>query len=160
MGRNRKRGGAVGGPAKIERGRRCQNCRHYNNGEMAVKHYKQRRFDEMQAAASKVLAGEPVSAALLGDRLGADDSQRTARRVRDLKTFDADAAAKLGLNYELGDTLLRTGQMGMCLISAAPSDFVHFAYLCEKWTEKFKPDDAEKHDELGDEARERLGLDK
>lgn len=158
--RKRDRGVVTGGPATIERGRRCQNCRHYDSGELAVKHYKERRFGEMQTAAKKVLDGEGVSAALLGQRLGDSDAQKAARRVRDLSTLDSDAATKLGLNYELGDTLLRNGQMGICLIGAAPSDFVHFAYLCDQWSEKYKPDESDKPDELGDEARERLGLDK
>jgi hypothetical protein len=130
---------------------------------MAIQHYKACKMRDLNAAAAKVIGGEKVTPALLGQRL-ADEEHASGkpapiRPVRDLSTMNAQMQA-LGLNYELGDTMMRTGQLGICLINAAPGDFVHFAYLCEKWKERVRPDESEKPDELGDEARDRMGLDK
>jgi hypothetical protein len=130
---------------------------------MAISHYKACKMRDLNAAAGKVLGGEKVTPALLGQRLAdeekTDGKPESMRPARDLSTMDGQMQA-LGLNYEFGDTLIRTGQLGICMINAAPGDFVHFAYLCEKWRERVRPDKAEKPDELGDEARDRMGLDK
>lgn len=137
----------------ISRGRRCENCRHYNNGDLAIQHYKTRRHAELDAIAAKVLSGGPVSAAVRGQRIGGTD-----RQTRDFGDLDERMKA-LGLNYEMGDTMMRQGVMGMCLVAAAQGDFVHKDYFCgTKYDPKVKVEGSEQHDETGDEARNRLGL--
>ncbi len=107
----------------------------------------------MDAVAARVLEGGPVSAASLGQRVGGTD-----RQTRNFGDVDARMKA-LGLNYDLGDTLMREGALGLCLISAADGDFTHRDYFCgDRYDSKVKVDGSESHDETGDEARDRLGI--
>lgn len=80
-------------------------------------------------------------------------------QTRDFSDLNA-AMSALGVNYELGDTLMRQGVLGLCLVSAVRGDFVHKDYLCGdrgpcRYDGKVK---IEGHDETAGEARERLGL--
>lgn len=150
------------GAPTIERGRRCENCRHFTNGEMAIQHYKIKRNEELNAQAKQIFErGGPVPVGLTGQRLGdMEHSHKVGAdaTTRDFRGLDARMQA-LGINYEFGDTLMRNGQLGLCLISASPGDFVHKDYFCgAKYDPKVKVDDAHKHDETAEEARDRLGL--
>ncbi len=152
----------IGAPT-ISRGRRCENCRHFNNGELAIQHYKTKRHAELNAIAAQVLEGKPVSAAARGQRIGADDVHSptvggAAIQTRDFSDID-DRMKALGLNYEMGDTLMREGALGLCLVHAAKGDFCHKDYFCgTRYDPKVKVEGSEKHDETADEARDRLGI--
>jgi hypothetical protein len=151
---------------------------HFDNGEAALKRYKELRFRDMQSAAGKILAGESVSPAMLGRRLADDERPATKRqRLADtvLKASHAgqiptrdfgdlsDLMQRLGLNYELGDTLMRQGRLGLCLKGKRPQsmggpegDFVEDRFLCDRWNARVRPDGAEIPDELPGEARDRV----
>jgi hypothetical protein len=169
MGRDKNRGRTKAMPQRtiaaptISRGRRCENCRHYNNGELAIQHYKIKRHAELDALVARVFEGGPVSAASRGMRLGANDIHShhvggADRQTRDFGDIDERMKA-LGLNYEMGDTLMRQSVLGLCLVSASGGDFVHKNYFCgTKYDPEVKVDDSKTYDETGDEARDRLGL--
>jgi len=127
----------IQGPT-IERGRRCQNCTQFDNGPVAVRDYKMRRFAEMQRNAVSVL-----------QRDGVPVDPRKA-----LASKDPEAA--LGANYDLGDQYIKSGLLGVCRKGMTRGDFVHAYYLCDRWDERVRPDGAEKPDELPEEARARL----
>lgn len=153
----------------IDRGRRCQNCKHWDNGALAIQHYKVKRFAELQARALHIFSnGGPVPVGLTGQRLGDDDIHSPkvgGKRSVNLGFEDMDRYQRmLGLNYELGDTLMRNGQMGMCRVAASPGDFTQLGYLCGdqgpcRYEASVVVDGAEKPDETAGEARSRLGLD-
>ncbi len=154
----------------IERGRRCQNCLSFNNGPIAIRHYKQKRFADMQQEAKEVLQRDGMTKAQVQELLDAARNHEpgTPAPFRIQRQSDVDPHSKLAENYTLGDDLIRRGQLGICLKNNTAGDFVHAHHLCGndpaspfkcQWTEKFKPDGAEKHDESAAEARKRLGLD-
>lgn len=131
---------------------------------MAKNHYETLRARDLEAGAAKILANEAVSPAMRGQRLGDDDphsapKRRTGRNKRRGKTSDPFQA--LGLNYQMGDQLMNAGVLGICMVNAAEGDFVHQLYLCDRYKSRIKVDDADKPDELPEEARERIyGSDK
>jgi hypothetical protein len=139
----------------IERGRRCENCLHWSCGEDARAKYEDyRRRDFLDAAARTVAAeGNRKITKEIAARVGPVGAPKAIRRLG-----DHDSGAKLGLNMAYGDALILGNMLGICHIEAAPGDFVHAHYLCGRWTQKYRPDGAEKPDELPEEARERLGL--
>lgn len=153
----------------IGRSKRCQNCVHYENGEPARKRYKELRFRDLQRAAAAILDGKQPPAGLTGVRLADDERprlrhKRAAEKVTDIKALPSMSAMdkmmrKMGLSYELGDNLMRAGRLGICLIGVPAGDFVEYRYLCDKWTGRFTPDDADEGDELPEEAKDRLGYD-
>ncbi len=121
----------------IERGRRCQNCIHYDNGPTAVQSYKAKRFADMQHKAKEII-------------------ERSGVKVgRTNPSFEQESSL-LGANYTLGDKYIREGVLGVCKRGMAPGDFVHAFYLCQGWTGSVRPDGAEKPDELPAEARARV----
>lgn len=125
---------------------------------MAKSHYKMLRTRDMEAAAAKVLANEGVSPAMLGQRLSDQDPDSRSKKSNPGQDKFAvqDRFDALGLNYDLGDRLIQSGQLGICMVDAAEGDFVHFAYLCDRYKSRIKVDGAEKADELSEEARERI----
>jgi hypothetical protein len=131
---------------------------HFNTGPMAVSHYKTLRARDLEQAASKVMADEGVSPALLGQRLGDADPHGSPKRRtgRNKRKRTQDKFAALGLNYELGDQMINAGVLGICMIDAAEGDFVHQMYLCDRYKSRIKVDDADKPDELPEEARKRI----
>jgi hypothetical protein len=145
----------------IDRGRRCENCRHFNNGTMAVQHYKAKRHAEITAKAKEIFErGGPLTGPLVG-RLGDADPHSMPRRRAVSSDFgDIDSRMQaLGLNYEFGDQLMREGKLGLCMIGATDADFVQSTYFCgNKYDPKVVVDGAAKHDETPEEARERLGM--
>lgn len=151
----------MGSAPTIERGRRCQNCVHFSNDEeIAIKRYKELRFRDMQRHAAEVLERDGVSPKRIRKML--ENVQRhkpgTPAPHRIQRQGDVDPHSKLAENYTLGDNLIRQGLLGICLQDCADGDFVHAHYLCDRWTEKYRPDGAEKPDELPEDARARLGL--
>ena len=126
----------ITGPT-IERGRRCQNCVHFDNGEKTVKSYKMKRFNEIQRKAAQIL-------------------EREGKAVTKTNSTLKNDPALLGSNYEYGDRCIRAGVLGTCERNMAPGDFVHAFYLCEAWSGRVRPDGAEKPDELPAEARARI----
>jgi hypothetical protein len=139
--------------------RRCQNCVSFDNGPLALQHYKAKRFQEMQGAAAKILAGEGVSPAMLGQRLG-DSDPDTPKGGMGVKKVKVDAAMdKLGLNYDMGDQMIRQGRIGLCMKHKAAGDFVEYLYCCPHWTARVKPDDVRSDDKLAEEAKSDLGYD-
>lgn len=144
----------------ISRGRRCENCIHFDNGVLAIQHYKAKRFAELTARAKKIIeaSSDPRIAKLV-------NTLSTKVRGKDVQTRDFtdldQAMQTLGVNYELGDTLMRQGVIGLCRISALPGDFIHKNAFCgTKYEAKVKVEGSETPDETGDEARARLGLEK
>lgn len=154
----------------LERGRRCENCTNFNNGPLAIQHYKAKRMADLQRHAADIFErGAPaLPVGVTGKRLGDDDphspkigGSRT-QREGDFSDLDAHMQA-LGLNYEYGDKLMREKLLGICMVGAAPGDFVHKDYLCGdqgpcRYVARVIVEDAHKHDETAGEARERLGL--
>lgn len=129
----------------IERGKRCENCLLWDRSDAAIRHYKDKRFADIQHVAKKVLANDGKTTRRARDaqiaRLGDDDSNMT----------------QLGSNYEMGDNMIRQGMLGICTADNAKGDFVHAYYLCEKYQERYKPDgDDGFHDELPEDARKRV----
>lgn len=132
----------------ISRGRRCQNCVGFDNGPRAQQHYDVKRLQELQHKAREILErdGKLPDSLLRGElpgpeRIGADD----------------DAFDHFAKNFQMGDSYMQAGMMGICQKSQVGTDFVHAMYLCEKWEQKFKPDDAEAGDETSEEAKDRMG---
>jgi hypothetical protein len=152
-------GMAIADAPTMTRDRRCQNCRHWNNDELATRHYKTRRFNDMQAEAARVLeqGGMPkarITAAL--EAMPGIDAE-----INNV-TLSEHNQRRIGQNYEYGDSLIREGMLGLCLVGKSPGDFCHAHYLCAGWDARVRPDGALEGntDELPAEARERLGLDK
>jgi hypothetical protein len=143
----------------ITRGRRCENCVHYDNGELAIQHYKAKRFEELKARADKIISENPTPAALRAVQLASASVGGKDRQTRNFDDLNHLMQA-LGVNYELGDTMMRQGLLGMCMVSAAPGDFVHKDYLCgDKGPSRYKSNiKIEGKDETAGEARSRLGL--
>ena len=130
----------------VSRGRRCQNCRTFDNGPAAIQLYKERRTADVQRRAEQVLeqAGTAMSAS----------ARRQLTGDFDQATMDA-----LGLNYELGDQYINAGVLGTCVRGTHTSTFIHAMFLCTQWTEKYRPDGSEQHDELPAEARANRDMD-
>lgn len=130
---------------------------------MAKSHYSTLRQRDLEAGAAKILANEAVSPALRGERVGDSDPHTSPRRRtgRNKRRGKRDPFQALGLNYQLGDQMIDAGVLGICMINAAPGDFVHQMYLCDRYKSRIKVDGADKPDELPEEARERIyGSDK
>lgn len=129
----------------IERSKRCENCLLWDRSDAAIAHYKQKRFADIQYVAKEVLANDG----------------KTTRRARDAQIArlgdDDSNMAQLGSNYEMGDSMIRQGMLGICTANNAEGDFVHAYYLCDKWQQRVKPDgDDGFHDELPEDARKRV----
>jgi len=167
----------------IERGRRCENCQHWDNGERAIQHYKAKRFADLQRDSHKILERTRLgdqdgsqlqvakNAAKLqregwtpaqAERIAVEASQAlsgTRSQTRDFSDLDETMRA-LGVNYDHGDKLMRAGLLGICGVDAAPGDFVHKDFFCgTRYNASVVVDEAHKHDETPEEARNRLGLD-
>ena len=133
----------------LDRGRRCQNCIHFDNGPRAKQFYDQCRFRDMQGNAQQILARDGI--------LPGETTQRLGAPAR-LGASDP-AFAHLSKNFAMGDSYMEARVMGICNKQMAKGDFVHAMYLCEAWTEKFKPDGAEKTDKTSEEAKHERGDD-
>lgn len=161
--RQQRQGPNLGLAPTIERSRRCQNCIHWDNGDKAIKHYKMLRHRDLDQAAAKILEGGQAPAGLSGKRLS-DADPHTQRQFKDMAApnmNDLDMRMRLlGLNYSMGDNLMRQGQLGICRAGKTAGDFVKFNYLCASWTGRLIPDGADEGDELSEEAKDRLGYDK
>lgn len=138
----------------IERSKRCQSCIHWDHEAPALKRYKELKFRDLSKHAASIMAGETAPPAVMGHRLGDDEHVQKPSKSVDMN----DMFRSLGLNYDLGDNLIRTGQIGICLKGAVEGDFVHYAALCDQWTGRVKPADGP--DELSEAAKARLGYDK
>jgi hypothetical protein len=130
----------------IERSRRCQNCIHWDNGPTAQKHYEICRLGDAKAHAIRTLEREgqlPKNLHPTPERIGADDP-----------TFK-----EMSENFAMGDSYMKAGVLGICKRGVPEGDFVHAMYLCNQWTGRTRPDDADKGDLTADEAREKHNLD-
>ena len=141
------RNAAIAPLKTVERGRRCQNCRRFEVGELATQAYKASRFRDLQVKAKEIIEREGYL-----PNLPPPGAPRKINRLGDADPH----MAKFGENYDLGDQMVRKGMLGLCLVHAAVGDFVHMNYLCDQWQERVKPDGAEKSDELPEEARDRI----
>ena len=142
----------------IERGRRCQSCTHWDNGERAIKLYKEKRYADLERAAASILTGAPTSAAVRGERLGAENVLRQKRTAASMSLNEFEAYGKrMGLQYQIGDNMIRQKVLGICSINATPDDFVHRDYFCDRYKSTIV---IEGKDELPEEAKDRLGYNK
>jgi len=102
----------------FDRGRGCWNCRHFENAELARKHWATcRARDE-----AHLMATGPITR--LGDLELPQPSQADARHamIREM------------------EKAIHSGLAGMCLKGARPKalggpegDFVHCKFLCDRW---------------------------
>jgi len=167
----------------IERGRRCENCMHWDNGVRAIQHYKIKRFKDLEMEAERILArkrlgdddGSQLQVARNAGRLQQEGwtpaqaeriAVEAARAVGGARSqtrnfADLNTAIKaLGMNLDFGDQLMQAGKLGICTVDAAPGDFVVKDFFCgTRYKASVVVDGAHKHDETPEEARNRLGLD-
>jgi len=145
----------------ISRGRRCENCRHFNNGPLAIQHYKAKRHQELDQQAQRIFAAGPPKNLKRHPSRAAVNTVLTGGRNQAVNNLGdiQERLQALGLNYSKGDEFMRLGLMGICLVSAVDGDFVHKDGFCgTKYDARVKVDGDDQADETGNEARDRLGI--
>ena len=135
----------------IERGRGCWNCIHFENEDLAKQHYAERIRQEKTAAATQGVADLT--------RLGDDDAsirevahkaaEFMAKGCPERQATDmalAAVGAPVGLRnalqnarqtqarFAMFDALSQRSEIGICMKGGSGTDFVHHAYLCDKWS--------------------------
>jgi hypothetical protein len=136
----------------VERGRGCWNCIHFENKNLAKQHYADRMQQEKTAAAAQGIGGLT--------RLGDDDAsiRDVAHKAAEfmqqghsmehatnmaLEVVGASSistqqalqnARQAELRFRVFDTASQHGAIGICMKGGSGTDFVHHAYLCDKWT--------------------------
>jgi len=138
----------------IERGRRCQNCIHFDAGPKARQHYDALRQRDIIAEAKAIVIREGK---LPEDVQTAHKQGRLAgpKRIGN----DDPGFARLQQNFIMGDSYMQAGAMGICRKGIPTGDFVHAMYLCEHWSARVKPDGAdEKGDMTSEEIKDREGM--
>lgn len=127
----------------FSRSRGCYSCTHFNNGELAKNHYK------------SIKLAESVNQKDI-QRLGDDEIVDIQKRVKELraKGYSDNVATRIAQKeslemleagesltpkrdtnrWRMFDVMMNSGQIGLCLVNGTKSDFVHHAYLCERWT--------------------------
>ena len=138
-------GVAIASAPTIERSKRCENCLTWDNSNAAIRHYKDKRYADIERAAKAVLA-----------RDGKTTRARANAPIKRLSDDDPNMT-NLGASYDMGDAMIREGKLGICLTNNTEGDFVHGYYLCEKYQQRYKPDGADGFsDELPGDARKRV----
>lgn len=133
----------------VERGRGCWNCKHFNNGEMAIQHYQTRTSAERAGLANALIPS-------MG-RLGDDDGsvQQAAADAGRLiqQGFTTKQAANIALakqakknpaiqqvvaqarqqdaRFHQFTRMIQQGAIGICMKGKSPGDFVDCRYLCD-----------------------------
>ena len=136
----------------VERGRGCWNCIHFENEDLAKQHYADRIQKEKAAVAARGIPGL--------DRLGNDDAsiREVAHKAAEfmqqghsmehatnmaLEVVGASTPAAQGAlqearrtqaRFAVFDVASQAGEIGICMKGGSGTDFVHHAYLCDKWS--------------------------
>ena len=137
---------------RVERGRGCWNCTHFNNGELARQHYRERVGQERTALianampalnrvgrddgsaqavateAAKLMAAGMDSAAAIEAAIGKvyNDADRVSVAIAEARRQDA--------RFQIFNNMMARGAIGICMVGGAKGDFVDCRYLCDKWS--------------------------
>jgi hypothetical protein len=136
----------------IERGRGCWNCIHFENEDLSRQHYEDRIQQEKTAIA---MHGFPTVVPIGDDRGSAHDVAHKAAEFMQQGHSMADAtnmalavvgskdpalqhavaeARQTDARFAIFNRLSQRGEIGICMKGGSGTDFVHHAYLCDKWS--------------------------
>ena len=136
----------------IERGRGCWNCIHFENENLAHEHYESRIRQEKTAVAMRAIpAVVPIgqdtgsiqdvarkAAKFMSQGHSMEDATNMALSVvgaKDPTLQNAVTEARQAdARFRIFDSLSQRGEIGICLKGGSGTDFVHHAYLCDKWS--------------------------
>ena len=135
----------------IERGRGCYNCKHFENGEMARKHYDAKTAQDRQLAA---MTRKPSPVRLADTEVSVIDVAKKAAEFCE-QGHPSELAVEMAIaatgckSPEVADAMrlaerseshlqeytaaVARGKIGICLKGSTEGDFVVNAYLCGKW---------------------------
>lgn len=125
----------------FERSRGCYSCKYFNNGELALNHYKEMRSAQNHQEVQRLGDDEIVDIQTRVKELRSKGySDRVALRIAErealemLEAGESPTPKRKNAKYQMFDVMAQSGQIGICMANGVMTDFVHHAYLCEKWT--------------------------
>lgn len=134
----------------VERGRGCWNCTHFENENLSKQHY------ASQIQKEKINALPAVTRLVDNDASIHDVARKAAEFMQNGHTMEQAtnmALAAIGAKnpgilhavaearrtdarFQIFAAHVQRGEIGMCLRGGSGTDFVHFGYLCDKWSGK------------------------
>lgn len=130
------------GDRTFERGRGCWNCTSFNNEDLSRQHWEACKQRDLAVIALRGgLPGRVSDGDLSGPALHKRIGELMQQGMTEGQAVEiVQAAARKPTDADMPEQMrvfekaVLAGAAGLCVAGHAKSDFVHHAFLCDKWT--------------------------